>query len=53
MNQCYDRIPIPYEVQIEFVDHITRQTDPAVFLQNFIDRIKILFEFDMDHGDSL
>ena len=31
MNQCYDRIPILYKSQIQFVDPITRQTNPAAY----------------------
>ena len=52
MNQCYDRIPILYEGQIQFVDPITRQTHPAGNIQNCTDRIKNLFQFDMDQEDS-
>ena len=52
MNQCYDRIPILYEGQIQFVDRITRQTHPAANIQNCTDRIKNLFQFDMDQEDS-
>ena len=52
MNQCYDRIPILYEGQIQFVDPITRQTHPAAYIQNCTDRIKNLFQFDMDQEDS-
>ena len=52
MNQCYDRIPILYEGQIHFVDPITRQTHPAANTQNCTDRIKNLFQFDMDQEDS-
>ena len=52
MNQCYDRIPILYEGQIHFVVPITRQTHPAANIQNFTDRIKNLFQFDMDQEDS-
>ena len=52
MNQCYDRIPILYEGQIQFVDPITRQTHPAANIQNCTDRIKDLFQFDMDQEDS-
>ena len=51
-NQCYDRIPILYEGQIQFVDPITRQTHPAANIQNCTDRIKNLFQFDMDQEDS-
>ena len=52
MNQCYDRIPILYEGQIQFVDPITRQTHPAANIQICTDRIKNLFQFDMDQEDS-
>ena len=52
MNQCYDRIPILYEGQIQFVDPITRQTHPAANIQNCTDRIKNLFRFDVDQEDS-
>ena len=41
MNQCYHRNPIVYEGQIQFVDPITWQTNPAVNSQNFATRIKI------------
>ena len=52
MNQCYDRIPILYEGQIQFVDPLTRQTHPAANIQNCTDPIRNLFQFDMDQGDS-
>ena len=52
MNQCYDRIPIVYEGQIQFVDSITRQTHPAATLQNRTDRMKNLCQFDIDQEDS-
>ena len=52
MNQWYDQIPILYEGQIQFVDPSTRQTHPAANLQNCTDRIKNLFQFDMDQEDS-
>ena len=52
MNQCYDRIPIYYEGQIQFVDPITRQTHPAANIQHCTDRIKNLFQFDMVQEDS-
>ena len=52
MNQCYDRISILYESQIQFVDAITRQTHPAANLENCTDRIKNLFHFEMDQKDS-
>ena len=51
MNQCYDRIPILYEGQIQFFDAITRQTHPAAIIQNCTDRIKNLFQVDMDQED--
>ena len=52
MNQCYDRIPILYEGQIQLVDPITRQTHPATNIQNYTDRVKNLFQFNMDQEDS-
>ena len=52
MNQCYNRIPILYEGQIHFVDPITRQTHLAANLQNCVERIKNLFQFDLDKEDS-
>ena len=52
MNQCYDRIPILYEGQIQLVDPIERQTHPEANIQNCTDRIKNLFQFDMDQEDS-
>ena len=52
MNQCYDRIPILYEGQIQFVDPITRQAHPAANILICTDRIKSLFPFDMDQEDS-
>ena len=51
MNQCYDRIPILYECQIHFVDPIRRQTHPAANIQNCTDRIKNVFQFDVDQED--
>ena len=51
-NQFYDKIPILYRGQIQFVDPITRQTSPHVTTQNCSDRIKNLFHFDMDQEDS-
>ena len=51
-NQCYDRIPILYEGQIQLVDLITRQTHAAANIQNCTDRIKNRFQFDMDKEDS-
>ena len=52
MNQSYDEIPILYRRQIQFVDHITRQTHPHATTQNCSDRIKKLFQLDMDQEDS-
>ena len=52
MNQCYDLITIPYEHQIQFVDPITRQTHPAANIQNCTDRIKNLYQPEMDQEDS-
>ena len=52
LNQCYDRIPILHEGQIQIVDPITRQTHPAAKIKNCTDRIKNLFQFDMDEEDS-
>ena len=52
MNQCYDKIPIFYKNAIFFVDPITRQTYPVAQVQNCSDRIKNLFQFDMDDGNS-
>ena len=51
MNQCYDRIPILYEGQIQFVDPITRQTHPTAILKNGTDRIKSLSQFGLDQED--
>ena len=52
MNQCYDRIPILYQGQIQFVYTITRQTYPNANAQNCSDRIKNLFQLDVDQEDS-
>ena len=43
MNQCYNRIPILYERQTQFVDPITEQTHPASNKQICTDRIKTYF----------
>ena len=50
--KCYDRMPILYEGQIQFVDPITGQTHPAANTQNCTDRIKSLYQTDMDLEDS-
>ena len=52
MSQCYDRISTLYEGQMQIADPITRQTHPAANLQNCTDRIKNLFQFDMDQENS-
>ena len=52
MNQCYDKIPIFYKNAIFFVDPITRQTCPDAQVQNCFDRIKNLFQFDMEDENS-
>ena len=52
MNQCYDKIPMLYRGQIQFVDPITRQTYKHAMTQNCSDRIKNLFQLDMDQEDS-
>ena len=51
MNQCYDKIPILYEGEIRFVDPIIRQTYLDSVPQNCSDRIKNLFQLDMDQED--
>ena len=55
MNQCYDKIPIFYNNATFFVDPITRQTYPDAQVQKCTDRIKNLFQFDMedDRGSLL
>ena len=52
MNQCYDKISTLYRGQIQFVDPITQQTYPHAAIQNCSDRIKNLFQLDMDQEDS-
>ena len=52
MNQCYDKIPILYEVEIRSVDPITRQTYPDAVPQNCSDRIKNPLQLDMEQEDS-
>ena len=52
MNQCYDRIPKLYRVQIQLVDTITRQIYPDANAQNCSYRNKNLFQLDMDQEDS-
>ena len=48
MLQCYDKIPKLHEGEIRFVDPITRQTYPDAVPQNCSDRIKNLFQLNMD-----
>ena len=52
MNQCYDKIPIFYKNDIFFLHTITRQTYPDAQVQNCCDRIKKLFQFDMEDENS-
>ena len=51
LNQCYDKIPILYKGQIQFVDPITRQTLPDALPQNCSDPIKNFSQTDMDQKD--
>ena len=53
MNQRYDKIWILYRGQTQCVEPITRQTYPHATTQNCSDRIKNLFQLDMDQEDSL
>ena len=52
MNQCYDKIPIFNKNAIFFVNPNTRQTYPDAQVQNRSDRIKNLFQFDMEYENS-
>ena len=52
MNQCYDKISILYRRRIQIVDLLTQQTYSQATTQNCSDRIKKLFQLDMDHEDS-
>ena len=52
MNQCYDKLAILYRGQIQVVDRKTRQTYPHATTQICSDRIKNLFQLDMDQEDS-
>ena len=52
MKQCYDKIPIFYNNEIFFVDPFTPQTHPDAQVQNFSDRIKNTFQFDMEEENS-
>ena len=51
-NQCYDKKPILYKGQVQFVDPITRQTVPDALPQKCSDPIKKLFHMEMDQKDS-
>ena len=48
MNQSSDKIPTLYKIAIFFVDPFTRQTYPDAPVQNCSNRIKNLFQFDME-----
>ena len=52
INQCYDKVPIFYINAIFFVDPITRQTYPVAQVQNCCDRIKNLFQLDIEDENS-
>ena len=52
LNQCYDKIPILYKGQIQFLDPITEQTLPDALPQNCSDEIKNLFQLDMAQKES-
>ena len=52
LNQCYDKIPIFFKNAIFIVGPITRQTYPVAQVQNYSDRIKNLFQFDMEDKNS-
>ena len=52
MNQYYDKIPVFYKNAIFFVNPISRQTYPDAQVQNCSDRIKNLFQFDMEDENS-
>ena len=52
LNQCYDKIPILYKGQVQFVDPLTRQTLPDALPQKSSDPIKSLIQMDMDQKDS-
>ena len=52
INQYYDKIPIFYKNAIFFIDPITRQTYPDAQVRNCSDRIKNLFQFDMEDENS-
>ena len=51
MNQCYDKLPILYRGQIQFVEPVTRQLYPHATTQIFSDRIRNLIQLDMYQED--
>ena len=52
LKTCYDRIPIFYQGSVQFVDPISRLTYPDANTQNCTDKIKNLYQLDMDDKDS-
>ena len=52
LDQCYDRIPIMYKENIQFVDPITRQTFQSAGLQDCFDKHFNLFHLDVDDDKS-
>ena len=52
MNQCDDKSPIFYKNAIFFVDPVTRQTYTDAQVQNCSDRIKNLFQFELEDENS-
>ena len=52
VNQCYGKIPIFNKNAIFFVNPITRQTYPDAQVQNCSDRIKNLFQFEVEDEKS-
>ena len=52
MNNSYDKITVFYKGLVQIVDLITRQTYPNANTQKCTDRIKNLFQLDMQDQDS-
>ena len=52
INQCYDKIPTLYKHAIFFLDPIPRQTYTDAQVQNCSERIKNLFQFDIEDENS-
>ena len=52
MNQCSDKIPTFYENSVFSVDPIITQTYPDAQVHNCSDRVKGLFQFDMEDENS-